>query len=370
MTGAVKSRTTALGLALLRFDFPNWGDDMNKNQQIVDASYSIFGLTISGAWDNSILYTTGQLVVDTDLNSIFRVNITHTSAASGTFAEDRLAHPTYWAAYNSNIKYRGDWVTATQYYTNETFTNDDAWYIVNVSHISGDFEDDLADEFFTVFFDPTGASDSAQASATAAAASAVAAAGSATSASGSASTATTKAGEASTSASSASGSASTATTKAGEASTSASAASGSASTATTKASDAASSADTSTASKNTAVSSAATAVAAAALVTDQEKHGLIMLPQTGETYTLALRMRHAGTITRTTTICDSGLISATFKINTTALGGNAHSVTTSEQSIARTTANTFAAGDDIKVTMASNSACVNMAFSIEYTITS
>jgi len=75
MTGAVKSRTSALGLALLRFDFPNWGDDMNKNQLIIDASYSIFGLTISGAWDNSTMYTSGVLVVDIDENSIYRCNV-------------------------------------------------------------------------------------------------------------------------------------------------------------------------------------------------------------------------------------------------------------------------------------------------------
>jgi len=368
MTGAVKSRTSALGLALLRFDFPNWGDDMNKNQLIIDASYSIFGLTISGAWDNSTMYTSGVLVVDIDENSIYRCNVTHTSAALGTFAEDRIANPTYWAAYNSNIKYRGDWLTATQYYTNETFTHLDAWYIVTVSHISGVFADDLADELFSVFFDPSGADDSAQASADAAAASAVAAAASAGTASTGASTATTQAGIATTQAGTATTGAGTATTKAAEALASAGAASGSASTATTKASDASSSADTATASKNTAVSSAATAVAAAASLTGLELSGMIQVPQTGETYTIKLRARQAGTITRTTTKCVSGTCTATFKINSTNVGGTAHSVSTTEQSIARTTSNAFAVGDDIVVTISSNAATVGMSFNIEYDI--
>jgi len=369
MTGAVKSRTSALGLALLRFDFPNWGDDMNKNQLIIDASYSIFGLTISGAWDNSTLYTSGVLVVDIEENAIYRCNITHTSAALGTFAEDRIANPTHWAAYNSNIKYRGDWLTATQYYSNETFTHLDAWYIVTVSHISGVFADDLADELFSVFFDPSGADDSAQASADAAAASAIAAAASAGAASTSASTATTQAGTATTQAGIATTGAGTATTKAAEASASAGSASGSASTATTKASDASSSADTATASKNTAVSSAATAVAAAATVTEQEKHGIIMIPQTSENYLVGLRMRHAGTITRTTTKCASGTATCTIKINSSNIGQAAHSVSTTEQSIARTSSNTFVAGDDISIDFSAAAACLQMAFSIEYTIT-
>lgn len=87
------------------------------------------------------------------------------------------------------------------------------------------------------------------------------------------------------------------------------------------------------------------------------------------TYKLCVKMRHPGAITSITTICESGSCTATFKINNSALGGTANSVSTSEQSQPHSTSNTFVAGDDISVTISSTSACRKLSFNIYYTRT-
>jgi hypothetical protein len=86
-------------------------------------------------------------------------------------------------------------------------------------------------------------------------------------------------------------------------------------------------------------------------------------------YRVVLKAAHAGTITETTTRSESGTCTATFKINTTNLGGTANSVSSTEQSQAHASANAFSAGDDIVLTVSSNSSCVGLSFSIQYTRT-
>lgn len=86
-------------------------------------------------------------------------------------------------------------------------------------------------------------------------------------------------------------------------------------------------------------------------------------------YKIVVKAAHGGTITETTTISESGTVNAQFKINTTALGGSANSVSTSEVSQAHASANVFSAGDDIVITTTSNSACLGMSFTIKYTRT-
>lgn len=88
-----------------------------------------------------------------------------------------------------------------------------------------------------------------------------------------------------------------------------------------------------------------------------------------QSYTLVVKTPWAGTITETTTVCASGTCTATFKINTTALGGTANSVSSSEQSQAHSSDNTFLAGDDIVLTASSNSSCLDMSFTIKFTRT-
>lgn len=102
--------------------------------------------------------------------------------------------------------------------------------------------------------------------------------------------------------------------------------------------------------------------------TEEMIAGFIAAPSNKD-YRIALKMAHGGTITETTTRSASGTCTATFKVNTTALGGTANSVSSSEQSQSHSSSNTFVAGDDIVLTVSSNSSCTDMSFSIKYTRT-
>ena len=96
--------------------------------------------------------------------------------------------------------------------------------------------------------------------------------------------------------------------------------------------------------------------------------GFIEIPD-NQDYRLVVNAPYAMTITSTTTRCVSGTCTATFKINTTALGGTANSVSTAEQEQAHASANAVAAGDDIVLTVSSNSSCEDMSFTIKFTRT-
>lgn len=94
--------------------------------------------------------------------------------------------------------------------------------------------------------------------------------------------------------------------------------------------------------------------------------GFIETPD-DQDYKLIVKAPHAMTITETTTVAASGTCTATFKINTTALGGTANSVSTSEQSQAHSSSNSVAEGDDIVLTVSSNSSCADLSFTIKFT---
>lgn len=86
-------------------------------------------------------------------------------------------------------------------------------------------------------------------------------------------------------------------------------------------------------------------------------------------YKIVLNCPIDGTINSTTTICTTGTATATFSINGTDLGGTANSVSITEEEQAHASANSFAVGDDIEVTISSNASCENFSFTIEFTKT-
>lgn len=102
--------------------------------------------------------------------------------------------------------------------------------------------------------------------------------------------------------------------------------------------------------------------------TEEAISGMLLAPA-DQDYKLVVKIPHGGTITETTTIAASGTCTATFKVNTTALGGTANSVSSSEQSQAHASSNTFVAGDDIVVTISANASCTDLSFTIKYTRT-
>lgn len=77
-------------------------------------------------------------------------------------------------------------------------------------------------------------------------------------------------------------------------------------------------------------------------------------------YIFALNIRYPGTITKVTTKCTSGTCTATVKVNSTALGGTANSVSSSEEEQNHASSNTFVAGDDLKVTISSSSSATDV----------
>lgn len=93
--------------------------------------------------------------------------------------------------------------------------------------------------------------------------------------------------------------------------------------------------------------------------------GYILAP-TAKDYRIVLKIPHAGTITNITTRCESGTCTLTGKVNTTALGGSANSVSSTEQNQSHGATNTFAVDDDIVLTLSSISSCVGLSFTIEY----
>jgi hypothetical protein len=73
-----------------------------------------------------------------------------------------------------------------------------------------------------------------------------------------------------------------------------------------------------------------------------------------------------GTILSVRTKSSAGTATFTTKINTTALGGTANSVSTSSSTQAHSSANNFVTGDGIKITASSASGCQNAEYSILY----
>jgi len=84
-------------------------------------------------------------------------------------------------------------------------------------------------------------------------------------------------------------------------------------------------------------------------------------------YPIFRNLSYPITILQVTSKSASGTATATIKIGTTALGGTANSVSSSEQVQSHTSANEAAASDDVKATISSNSSCEMMELSIKYT---
>jgi hypothetical protein len=95
-------------------------------------------------------------------------------------------------------------------------------------------------------------------------------------------------------------------------------------------------------------------------------YGVILVPQ-DQAYKLVVKLAYGLTITETTTVCSSGTCTATFAINATPLGGTANSVSSSEESQEHASANEAEEGDDLTVTISSNSSCLNLSLNIKFT---
>lgn len=98
--------------------------------------------------------------------------------------------------------------------------------------------------------------------------------------------------------------------------------------------------------------------------------GVIDFPEAKD-YIVGLNMPFAFTVNSMTTKLTAGTCTVAAKKDTTAITGiSSHSATTSEVSSTATAGNTFAAGDDVRLTVSSvSSTCEGLAFTIKITRT-
>jgi hypothetical protein len=76
---------------------------------------ALTGANVLG-WQNSTLYTVGANALDNTDASVWLCVIENTSPPTGTFAQDRTAHPKNWARLLTGFAPRGEWANATQYF--------------------------------------------------------------------------------------------------------------------------------------------------------------------------------------------------------------------------------------------------------------
>lgn len=94
---------------------------------------------------------------------------------------------------------------------------------------------------------------------------------------------------------------------------------------------------------------------------------LVQYPEDGD-LTVILAMPYAVTITSVTTKCTTGTATLTVKIGSTALGGTANAVSTSEVAQAHADDNAMAAGDDLVFTFSSVSSAEKVSVTVSGTV--
>lgn len=95
---------------------------------------------------------------------------------------------------------------------------------------------------------------------------------------------------------------------------------------------------------------------------------LIEKPQ-NQDYVIARNIPLGCTVNSITTKSASGTCTVTGKINTTALGGTANAVSTTEVVQTHSSANVAAAGDDLVITVSGNSSCQRLEVTVAFTRT-
>jgi len=94
---AVLAYTTNFNLTTINFNWATWHDQMNRNITDIDAIMQTISGISAGVWANSTAYVDGDRRIDSASYTIYECNVNHTSHASNTFAQDRVANPTYWS---------------------------------------------------------------------------------------------------------------------------------------------------------------------------------------------------------------------------------------------------------------------------------
>ena len=99
--------TPVLRLTLPPFDEAPWDQEINNDLRIIDGAMgSFFNIAnFAGIWKNATAFTAGQTVFDGADSSQWFCNVTHTTPATGTFAQERAAQPTLWTQQAASAQF-------------------------------------------------------------------------------------------------------------------------------------------------------------------------------------------------------------------------------------------------------------------------
>jgi hypothetical protein len=107
-----------------------------------------------------------------------------------------------------------------------------------------------------------------------------------------------------------------------------------------------------------------TALDSKAIIEQVEQTSIFVKAPADGTERVILKAGYVFSITEVTTISTSGTCTLAVSINGLALGGSANAVSTSEVSEAHSTDNAVSIGDDVEITVSSNSSCENLSISL------
>jgi len=177
MVANIRGYTPNYGFKLINFDTPRWHTLEYANWSQLDSMFLQFGASgIRGEWINSTEYLIGERVFDGTNGLIYRCLVQHTSRATGTFADDRTAHPTFWSLQLGGVPvFRGDWSPGSSYSTGDiVVVNEYEYFLCTTAHIAGGTFPGNGPEWQTIFdatevvSDATDAADAAAGSASSA----------------------------------------------------------------------------------------------------------------------------------------------------------------------------------------------------------
>lgn len=149
--------------AHFRFPIPDfnqepWHAELIAALRAVDTTlYDAVLIQGVGNWANSTTYAVGAIVIDAATGLMWTCAAANTSsAAPTTFAQERIAHPTYWSATANIPQQRGTWTTATSYIPGDFVIDTNRYAVCLVPHVSGVFNTDLAAAKWSVLIDVSG----------------------------------------------------------------------------------------------------------------------------------------------------------------------------------------------------------------------
>lgn len=143
--------TPNMNLSRPDFNSSSWHTDVNGNWVKLDNALGSLNIVdVDSVWAVSTAYVVADRVRDPDTGTIWDALVNHTSG-TGTFAADRLAHPSYWAQVTTGIVWRSGWLTATAYRVQDVSSYNGSAYICLEGHTSGVFATDLAAGKWEVF---------------------------------------------------------------------------------------------------------------------------------------------------------------------------------------------------------------------------